>query len=412
MTTETRISPLFFTMLVLISILGLLASDLYLPSLPYIARDFHVSASMVQLTVGIYFVAFGFFQLILGPLSDKYGRKKILNISMLAFFVSTIVVMLSPTFTVLLIARFIQGAFASASIVLVGPIISDKFEKTYASRLISLVYPFVAASPALAPFIGGFVAEYFGWRAVFVVVLITVALVMSLSFFLLKETDVSRRAKTIHPSHILKQYKHLLTNANFICYLMIAVSTTIIWMTYLVMSPFLLHRLGYGKVDVGLTFALFGFSYMFSGMLFRKLFQKATESIQLYVGLAFLMVGSLGMFMLQRQALHNAWFFMVPMMFLTSANGLVFPLILGRAITMCEGFAGYASALLNSSRIIAAGLAMYLVGKLLGNTVSTLAMVELIFSLIVCIGVLKALYHGGRKVSVSTGMAKANCLQK
>lgn len=151
----------------MIAALGPLSNDLYVPSMSLVASGLDVSGSSVQLTMSSLLIGFSFGALIYGPLSDRFGRKPVLCVGLTMYAIAAVLAALSPNLTYLVMARALQGFAASAGMVLSRAIILDRWRGEEASRALSWVSIFMFFTPVLAPLLGGYVAGFDSWPAVF-----------------------------------------------------------------------------------------------------------------------------------------------------------------------------------------------------------------------------------------------------
>jgi MFS transporter, DHA1 family, multidrug resistance protein len=150
-----------------IAALGPFSNDLYVPSMSLVASGLAVSGASVQLTMSSLLIGFSFGAMIYGPLSDRFGRKQVLCLGLAMYSTAAVLAALSPTLTLLVMARAFQGFAASSGMVLSRAIIVDRWRGEEASRALSWVSIFMFFTPVLAPLIGGYVASFEHWQAVF-----------------------------------------------------------------------------------------------------------------------------------------------------------------------------------------------------------------------------------------------------
>lgn len=151
---------------------GPFAIDMYLPAMPAIAESLDTSTGAVQMTLMVFFVSFGVFQLVYGPLSDMIGRKRPLYFGLALFTLGSIGCAFAPSIEWLIAFRFIQGVGAAAGMVIARAVVRDLHTGVEATRLMSLVMLVFSVSPILAPLSGSALIEAFDWRAVFIAVAI------------------------------------------------------------------------------------------------------------------------------------------------------------------------------------------------------------------------------------------------
>ena len=175
---------------------GPFVTDFYLPAMPAQAKDLNASAALTQagLSASMWGLAIG--QLIVGPLSDRKGRKVPLLCSLAVFCVATVACVFSPTMEFFVGARFVQGLGGAGGIVLAKSIATDLYSGRDLAKFLSIIGAVQGLAPVLAPICGALVNEYLNWRDIFVVLLaIGVALLISTLFF--KETLKSYRPNTV-----------------------------------------------------------------------------------------------------------------------------------------------------------------------------------------------------------------------
>lgn len=166
-TTDRATFSLLIPFLGAIAALGPLSNDLYVPSMSLVAAGLNVTGADVQLTMSSLLIGFSAGALIYGPLSDRFGRKPILCIGLALYVVAASLAALSSTLTLLILARALQGFAASAGMVLSRAIILDRWRGAEASRALSWVSIFMFFTPVLAPLVGGYMAGFGYWPAVF-----------------------------------------------------------------------------------------------------------------------------------------------------------------------------------------------------------------------------------------------------
>jgi DHA1 family bicyclomycin/chloramphenicol resistance-like MFS transporter len=161
-------APLLAAILAGLAMLGPFSIDTYLPSFPAIAGDFSITALRLQQTLSAYLLPFAFMTLFHGTLSDSFGRRPVILVSLVCFALGSVGCAMAQSYEQLLLFRGAQGLSAGAGMVVGRAIIRDSFEGHAAQRLMSMVTMIFGLAPAIAPVIGGLLQSWFGWRAVFV----------------------------------------------------------------------------------------------------------------------------------------------------------------------------------------------------------------------------------------------------
>ena len=209
---------LFLLTLILMSMAGLVGSDIYLPTLPTIGLALNQTQSAMQLTLGIYLIGLSIGQLFWGPLSDHYGRKQLVMLGMVLYLLASLSCAFSTSYYQLIISRLIQALGACSGLVIGRCIIGDLFDRKEAGKIFSIIFPFVGMSPAISPAIGGLIGHYFGWQMNFIFVALFALVVIFLVLVCLPETLDHSKVKSLNFIKIILTYPKVLTDRKFLFY--------------------------------------------------------------------------------------------------------------------------------------------------------------------------------------------------
>lgn len=343
--------------LVLLSAFGSFVNDMYIPTLPEMVKSFHTTVSTVQLGLTSGMIGLGAGEMILGPLSDRFGRKPILMAALVVFCVGAVCSVWSKTIHIFIWWRLVQGLGASGGYFLARTIPADLYNGRALAKVMALVGAINGFAPASAPVIGGLVARSIGWQGIFWVLFGFSALLLLLSPAFKESLSPSRRV-TGHFGSAFTNYKVLVRNRHFLIHVMLKGSALGMLFAYISSAPFIIQS-HYGYTQ--LQFALFmGFNALFvaSGSMvalhFRPLKKAAVTAGRTLTAVAvaqficFYTVDSVWVY----EALN------LPMLF---CLGMLFTV--GNTLAMNEGrqCAGDASALI--------GLAGYLFGAIVSPVV-------------------------------------------
>ena len=196
--------------------LGPLTIDMYLPAFPRIAEDLHAGDSAVQLTLTGMLLGLSVGQLVIGPLSDAFGRRRPLVIGICAHAGASLLCALAPTVAMLATVRVVQGFAGAAISVTAMAIVRDLFEGVAVARIMSRLMLVIGLAPILAPSIGGLVLGFTSWRGIFVVLACAALVLVAVAFFGIRETlpVERRRPATLRAS--LTAYRGLLRDRVFV----------------------------------------------------------------------------------------------------------------------------------------------------------------------------------------------------
>lgn len=243
------------SIVVALSIIAPFSIDTYLPSLPDIASEFSASDFYLQQTLSLYLLAFAAMTLVYGPLSDTFGRRRVVLVSAAIYVVSSIGCALAANAHDLLLLRIAQGVAASGGIVVGRAIVRDSFSGVAAQRVMSRIMLVFPIAPAAAPIIGGWLHDVAGWRSVFWFLALLGAVVWAWVARLLPETLPVAERHPGHPRAIAAAYMRALRHPRFML-LVFAVAFNFGGMfLYVAGSPALLYgALGLGARDFALLF--------------------------------------------------------------------------------------------------------------------------------------------------------------
>lgn len=211
-TKAPQISFLLFLVLGAIGALTPLAIDMYLPAMPTIARDLGVAEGAVQITLTAYTAGFALGQLIHGPLADSYGRRPVLILGVLFFGLAAVVSATTTGIEALTWVRTAQGFAGAAAAVIIQAVVRDMFDREDFARAMSFVTLVITIAPLIAPMIGGYVAVWFGWRAIFWILAAFSVVVICLVLWKIPETLSAENKQPFRIRNTLRNYIKLAKN--------------------------------------------------------------------------------------------------------------------------------------------------------------------------------------------------------
>ena len=354
-------------LLALLTALGPLAMDLYLPSLPAIEAALGTSAAQVQLTISVYLIGFAVGQIVYGPVSDRLGRKPVLSAALVIFCVGTLVCSVAPSIGALIAARALQGAGAAGVIVLTRAIVRDLYEGPRAGRELSLMGAIMGVAPIVAPVIGGFTQTSFGWRSGFILIFVAGLAAIVVVWRLLPET--ARRHKPPgHPLVVLaRSYVVVGKSGSFLAHLGIATASYAGLFAYISGSSFVLQGLyGLSPLAFGLFYGVTSLGFIAGTLIGAKLVTRRGFDRTIGLGAGALATGGLLLVAGVSLAASSVVALAAPMMVFLAGLGLVLPLSIASALQPFPERAGAASSLLGSVQQTVGAIVGALVGHSLG----------------------------------------------
>ena len=360
--------PQFVALIGLLAAVPAVTTDMFLPQLPEIAREFNTTTWAVQLTVTMMLVGGAIGQLVNGPLSDTLGRRRPALWGLAIHVVLSLACAVADSIGMLIALRTAQGFFNAAASVVALAVIRDRFSGPTASRLLSRLMLVIGVAPLFAPTIGTWVGGIGGWRGVFVALAVFGALVwVGVWRFLRESLPVERRrAKGIRVA--LAGYWILLRNRHFVAYAMVPGLSFGVTMSYVVGSPFVLQiEYGMSEGQFAVTFAVVGLGLVISSQVNAAL-------VKYYSPQAMLRFASIALFVttgILLTVVLTGWgglpVFLVALWFATSFVFLLHPNATALALEPYGTMAGTAAAFLGAASAMLAGLISPLVGILGGD---------------------------------------------
>ncbi len=356
--------------LVLLSASGLVACDINLPGMPLAAQAFGAPISALQHTFSVYIVGLALAQALYGPLSDAYGRRRLVIGGMLLYAGASVGCSLAPNITAFGLARVLQALGAGAGLVIGRAIVSDIFDTKKAAHTFTTIMPIVGASPAISPLIGGYITTYVSWRApfFFTAALGVVAAVLLARY--IPET-VPKASRHSNVARTFRSYPMLLAKPRFWSYTVNLCVGYSVYLGYLAASPVILASMGLSTKTISYCYMSLSVTYIVGNLASRH-FAK-THGIDRLIGAGYAILAAGAACLL---AASFAGPTPLPMILaisiVTLANGFLLPLSFAGGVTSFPDNAGAASGLMGAMHMIAGSLAIYLVAALPG-TVAALA---------------------------------------
>jgi DHA1 family bicyclomycin/chloramphenicol resistance-like MFS transporter len=240
--------------------LGPLTIDMYLPALPAIRAELATSSATVQLTLTGTLVGLAMGQLVVGPLSDAFGRRRPLLTGAGLHVVASLLVLVAPGIATLGALRVLQGVGTAATSVVAIAIVRDLFQGRAAATMLSRLFLVMGVAPVLAPTIGGEVLRYTSWRGVFAVLALYGTLVLILAAVALRETLPAERRRSGGIAGTLRTYRALLRDRTYVGLIVVAGLTMAALFTYVAGSSFVYQRqFGLDEQQFGILFGIGAF---------------------------------------------------------------------------------------------------------------------------------------------------------
>lgn len=344
--------------------LGPFTIDLYLPAFPQIEADLDVSTAAIQLTLTATMIGFALGQLVVGPWSDRVGRRLPLILATAVHVIASLGVALAPDVALLMAARVLQGVGAAAGGVVAMATVRDLFGGYPLVRMLSRLALVNGLAPIAAPVIGSQLLLVMPWRGLFVVLAIYgFAVVLAAAFFIVETLPPARRLDPGH-STIAQRYRSLFGDRVFIGVALIGGFSFSGLFAYLSASPFLFQEVhGLDPQGYGLLFAINSLGVVTGVQVSSRLAKRIPPQWILAVSTAVLLVSALTIVVFDLLG-AGFWGTVVPLWFFITACGFGFPMVQALALAQHGKEAGTAASLLGALNFGLAGLLSPIVGIL------------------------------------------------
>src|SRR5690606_2381780 len=356
-----RVTPPHIVTLTLSASIGPLAMNMFLPSLPGMARYFAADYSVMQLTVTLYLFSQAFIQLFIGPASDRFGRRPVMLFSLVTFVIGTIIALLAPTIEILLAARVLQS-FAAGGMVLARAMVRDTVPTNEAASKIAYITMGMAFVPTISPVIGGMLDAVYGWQASFFAMLIFGILGVALVWLDLGETN---RVTSSSMAAQFRSYPELLTSRRFWGYSATAAFTTGTFFAFLGGGPFVATEiLGLGPAAYGFYFGIMSMGYIIGNFLSGRYTMRLGVDVMMLSGNALALVAMIVSLILFFVGIDHPLSLFLPAGLVGVGNGLALPSTNAGIVSVRPHLAGSASGL-GGALQIAGGAALSVMAGLL-----------------------------------------------
>ncbi len=283
--------------LALLCAIGPFAVDMYLPTFPDLASDLSTSAARVQLTLTTFMLGMAAGQLVLGPLSDRLGRRRLLLAGTLVTFLAGVVCALTPSIGVLVVARLVQGVAGAAGVVIGRAVVADLAHGRAAARAFSTLGVIGGVAPVVAPLLGGLVAGHGGWRGIFGVTAVAALVMVVAAWFVVPETLPAERRHAGGVREVAVTARAVLSRRGYVGYVgtLVLVFGTVF--SYVSASPFVLQNVvGLSTGTYSLVFATNALGIAAGGAVSTKALRRFSPSQVLTTGVLLQLACAAGLF--------------------------------------------------------------------------------------------------------------------
>ena len=323
-----------------------ITTDLYLPALPALTAGFGAPVAHAQLTLTALLLAFGVSQLVLGPLSDRFGRRPVLLWGMAAYVLAAIGGTLAPSMAMLIVWRTLQGAAMGAAVMAARAIVRDLYVPAEGARVMSRALTGLGIIACLCAPVGGLVSDAFGWRIALLVPALFGALTLSLLALRFDETLQRRNPEALRPRVLLATWGTVLRHPTFLTFTALTTAAYGVLFTFLAASSFVfIQVLGLSKTQYGLVMLWNSLAYIAGTFLCRRWLVRYGVRRSVARGAVLTLTGGTAMGVLALAGVQSVAAIVGPLTLLMVAHGVHQPCGQTGAVGPFPQAAGAASAL-------------------------------------------------------------------
>jgi DHA1 family bicyclomycin/chloramphenicol resistance-like MFS transporter len=356
-------------LLALLTGIGPLSTDMYVPSLPDIGRALHASTEQVQLTISSYLLGFATGQIVYGPISDRFGRKPVMMVALVLYGIGSIICATTQSIEMLAAWRFVQALGGAGAIVLARAVVRDLYSGVRAGRELSLMGSIQALAPILAPVIGGLLQTVFGWRASFILLVIFAVTIGTATVRLLPETLQKPTPGPFSLASTGRMFASVLAHRSFVAHLGIVITTFVGLYAWVSGSSIVIQGMyGLSPLAFGATYAIGSSGYLLGTNIAVRVVMRHGLDRMIGIGTAIMAAGGLMMAAVVALGLTNVIWLVAGMTVYLTGMGLSMPQTMAGAVTPFPDRAGTASSLLGFSQQSSASIAAAIIGAYLGRS--------------------------------------------
>lgn len=361
-------------LLMAMTAIGPATLNMVVPALPGLTRQLATDTATVQLTLSLYLLSLATAQLLLGPLSDRFGRRPVVLVGLSIAVIASLGAIATSSIGALIAMRIVQAVGAATGIVMGRAIIRDLFERDRAAAMLGLVTTAMVIAPMVSPLIGGILDTAFGWEAIFLFLAAFCAIVLTWAFIVLPETRPKTAPDT--PAGLWQDTRSLLGTAKFHGYVLAGALGSAPFFTFIGGGPHIVVTLmGRSSAEFGIWFAVTSLGYMSGNFSVSRLSQRFGIHVLIVVGIGFELLGA-GLTAVLVTAVPDGGpaIIFLPQLVISFGNGLMLPNCIAGAISVRPQAAGTAAGMTGFTQMAIGAASTQIVSVLLAGASTAMPM--------------------------------------
>ena len=374
-------------LLMAMTAIGPATLNILVPALPGLITRLNTDTGTVQLTLSLYLLSLATAQLLLGPLSDRFGRRPVVLAGLALNVLASLAAIAASSIGALIAARIVQAIGASTGIVIGRAIIRDLYERDRAAAMIGLVTTAMVIAPMIAPLVGGILDTAFGWEAIFLFIALFSTAVLLWALIVLPETRPASAPQG--PTMLWGETRALLASAKFYGYVLCGALGSAPFFTFLGGGPHVVVTLmGRTSAEYGLWFVVTSLGYMSGNFTVSRLSQRFGIDAMIMTGIAFEIAGAvLTSVLVASMPQAGPAIIFLPQLVISFGNGLLLPNCIAGAVSVRPQAAGTASGMTGFTQMAIGAASTQVVSILLAGASSAMPMAWQMLAVAVAAGV-------------------------
>ena len=377
-----RLSKRMIILLAAVSALGPVGMQILLPALPVIKQKFYVTNDVAQLTLSLSMLAIAIGTLVYGPLSDKFGRKRVMLVGIIITIFGSIVCFVADSIMLLISGRFIQAFGGAVGLVLARAIVRDVYGPEEAARVIATLVMVMVVLPMMSPALGGELMQRFGFESVFIVIAFASAIALVFLFLWLPET-LAKPVPFEGVKSMLMTFSKLLASRVFCGYAFCVTFVSVVFFSFISAAPeIMVSVLKRPPTEYGYYFIMIPVGFMTGNYVARHYGRTISIDNMIAIGASIGVFGIVLALILQTLGMSSPVALFLPIALAVFGNGITLPNAQAAAINEFPEYAGTASGLTGFLQMAVSSVAAQAVALIFNGTVYPLLGLMLVASII------------------------------
>lgn len=344
--------------------IGILAMAASLASMPDWIETFDSTQERVQLTLAAYLLMFGFAQLIYGPLSDNFGRRRLLMIGTTMGLIGSLLAAFAPTLETLIFARALQGAGMSAGMAVGRAMIQDHFVGPARTRMMAYMGMVMGLCPPGGTLLGGFLHVQVGWRYAFLAIALISLVLLIAAWFGLPADKAKSKAHRRSAAGMVRSYLELVRSPRYLPFCLIAACSSAAFYVFLAGTPNILDAYGVTADRIGWYILFVPGAYILGNLLTSRLVSRYNDAMLMWWGQITTLLGVVAVVVLAYNGVYHPLAISIPLALLGIGHGLLMPPTLGGAVGAVPALAGAGAAMAGMLQQMTGALGSVITGYL------------------------------------------------